>query len=165
MVAKMLLHPFALVFAASFLSAAVTASAVAADKLASECCADLEERIAELESTAAKAGTRKVKLTIAGFLNEAIMFWNDGVESIANVVTNDNGRGRIQFRGVGKIDKEWSAGFRLELGVRIEYSKRFTSRPPERGLDIRHALWFIESKKYGRISVGNTAARAKAPPK
>lgn len=121
------------------------------------CCADLEERIAELEATAANAGNRKVKLTVSGFLNEAIMFWDDGVERDATVVTNDNGRGRFAFRGLAKIDKEWSAGFRLEVGVRIENSKRFNQETlGTGGLDVRHAIWFIESKTWGRIALGNT---------
>lgn len=122
-----------------------------------DCCADLEERIAELEATAASAGQRKVKLTVSGFLNEAIMFWDDGVERNATVVTNDNGRGRFAFRGVGKINDEWTAGFRLEVGVRIENSKRFTQEElGTGGLDVRHAIWYIDSKKWGRIAVGNT---------
>jgi predicted porin len=130
-------------------------SAFSAD--GSGCCSDLEARIAELEETAAKAGQRKVKLTVSGFLNEAIMFWDDGFEQNADVVTNDNGRGRIAFRGVGKMNDEWSAGFRLEVGVRIANSKRFSQdNPGPAGLDVRHALWFIESKKYGRVTVGNT---------
>jgi predicted porin len=58
---------------------------------------------------------------------------------------------------VGKINDEWSAGFRLEVGVRIENSKRFSQeRLGTGGLDVRHAIWFVESKKLGRISLGNT---------
>ena len=130
-------------------------SAFSADDIG--CCADLEARIAELEETAAKAGQRKIKLTVSGFLNEAIMFWDDGFEQNADVVTNDNGRSQIAFRGVGKLNDEWSAGFRLEVGVRIANSKQFSQdNPGPAGLDVRHALWFIESKKYGRVTVGDT---------
>jgi predicted porin len=130
---------------------------LSAADLSANCCADLEERIAELEETAARTGQRNVKLTVSGFLNEAIMFWDDGFEQNADIVTNDNGRGRIAFRGVGKINDEWSAGFRLEIGIRIENSKRFSQDDPGiGGLDVRHSLWFIESKKYGRLTVGDT---------
>jgi hypothetical protein len=41
------------------------ASAQAAD-LGGNCCADLEERIAELEATTARKGNRKVSLTVSG---------------------------------------------------------------------------------------------------
>ena len=45
--------------------------ASAAD-LGGDCCADLEERIAELEATTARKGNRKVSLTISGWVNEAV---------------------------------------------------------------------------------------------
>ncbi|HML30397.1 MAG TPA: porin, partial [Hyphomicrobium sp.] len=44
-----------------------TGSASAAD-LGGNCCADLEERIAELESTTARKGNRKVSLTVSGWV-------------------------------------------------------------------------------------------------
>ncbi|MCK5496440.1 MAG: hypothetical protein KAI80_08525, partial [Hyphomicrobiaceae bacterium] len=52
------------------------------------CCADLEERIAELEATTARKGNRKVSLSVYGKVNQAVMFWDDGVEDNAYVVTN-----------------------------------------------------------------------------
>ncbi len=54
----------------------LASAAYSADR--TDCCEDLEVRIAELEETVAKAGQRKVKLTVSGFLNEAIMFWMTG---------------------------------------------------------------------------------------
>ena len=47
----------------------VAAPARAAD-LGGNCCADLEERIAELEATTARKGNRKVSLEVSGFVNE-----------------------------------------------------------------------------------------------
>jgi len=47
------------------------APAGAAD-LGGGCCADLEERIAELEATTARKGNRKVSLEISGHVNEAV---------------------------------------------------------------------------------------------
>ena len=52
-------------------------SAKAAD-LGGDCCADLEERVAELEATTARKGNRKMSLTITGQVNRMIMFWDDG---------------------------------------------------------------------------------------
>ena len=54
-------------------------SAQAAD-LGGDCCADLEERVADLEATTARKGNRKVSLTISGWVNEAVFFWDDGTE-------------------------------------------------------------------------------------
>src|SRR5882757_3226901 len=55
-------------------------SAKAAD-LGGDCCADLEERVAELEATSARKGNRKMGLTISGQVNRAIVWFNDGKSS------------------------------------------------------------------------------------
>src|SRR5205823_8654587 len=55
-------------------------SARAAD-LGGNCCADLEERVAELEATTARKGNRKMSLTITGQINRLIMYWDDGRQS------------------------------------------------------------------------------------
>ena len=47
---------------------------VAAADLGGDCCADLEERIAELEATTARKGNRKVSLVVSGWVNEGV-FW------------------------------------------------------------------------------------------
>lgn len=99
--------------------------------LGGNCCADLEERIAELEATTARKGNRKVSLEIYGQVNETLLFWDDGFESNAGVYTNDNSRTRIGFRGKAKINGDWSAGYRLEIGVRAANSKRFNQDDPQ----------------------------------
>jgi hypothetical protein len=53
--------------------------AEAAD-LGGDCCADLEERVAELEATTARKGNKKVTVQIYGKVNQATMFWDDGAE-------------------------------------------------------------------------------------
>jgi predicted porin len=132
-------------------------SAQAAD-LGGDCCADLEERVAELEATTARKGNRKVKLTVYGKVNQAVMFWDDGNEQNAYVVTNDASRSRFGFKGGAKINDDLSANFKLEIGVRSANSKRDNQNDPlgETGFDIRHAWWNLKSKKWGTIQVGHT---------
>ena len=118
-------------------------TAKAAD-LGGDCCADLEERIAELEATTARKGNRKVKLTVYGQVNEAVMFWDDGFEQNAYVVTNDASRTRFGFKGGAKINDDWSANFQIEIGVRTANSKRTDQNDAaaldDSGFDLRHAL-------------------------
>ena len=49
--------------------------------LGGDCCADLEERVAELEATTVRKGNRKVSLTISGFVSHNVMWWDDGTQS------------------------------------------------------------------------------------
>lgn len=62
-------------------------SAKAAD-LGGDCCADLEERVAELEATTARKGNRRVSLIVSGQVNRAVMFWDDGLD--AGIYSVDN---------------------------------------------------------------------------
>ncbi len=50
--------------AMAVMAASVFATQASAADLGGDCCADLEERIAELEATTARKGNRKVSLTI-----------------------------------------------------------------------------------------------------
>jgi hypothetical protein len=60
-----------------FVSGVALPSAQAAD-LGGDCCADLEERVAELEATTARKGNRRVSLTISGQVQTSIMAWDAG---------------------------------------------------------------------------------------
>ncbi len=126
--------------------------------LGGNCCADLEERIAELEATTARKGNRKVSLTIAGWVNEAVFWWDDGQESNTYVGTNSLEQDRFSFTGEAKIDGDWSAGYRLEIGINGAASNQFSQDTPDgvtpNTLTTRHAHWFLKSKTYGKFAVG-----------
>ena len=64
--------------AAGLLVGGLSAGSASAADLGGNCCADLEERIAELEATTARKGNRKVSLTISGWVAEQVMWWDDG---------------------------------------------------------------------------------------
>ena len=90
-------------------------AANAAD-LGGDCCADLEERVATLEATTARKGNRKVSLTISGWVSQAIMVWDDGVESDAYVVSDTTDLSNyISFAGSAKINSDWSAGYHINV--------------------------------------------------
>lgn len=149
----------ALAAAAAF----ATTSANAAD-LGGNCCADLEERIAELEATAARKGNRKVKLTVSGQVNEAVMFWDDGVERNVYQVTNDVARTRFRFVGDAKINDRWSAGYLIEIGLRGASSASVSDLSDDggNGLDVRHSAWWLSNKDIGKVWVGQTSSATDA---
>ena len=149
-----------LAFATIASTVAMSATAMAAD-LGGNCCADLEERVAELEATAARKGNRKVSLTVSGQVNEAVIFWNDGQERNAYVVSNNNSRTRFRFNGDAKITNDLTAGYLLEIGVRYANSTTRNQNADFAGgnsssLDIRHSAWYLDSKHLGRVWVGHT---------
>ncbi|MFN0220021.1 MAG: porin [Hyphomicrobium sp.] len=135
-------------------------SPASAADLGGNCCADLEERIAELEATTARKGNRKVSLEVSGHVNEAILFWDDGFERNAGVYTNDNSRSRFRFKGKAKINADWEAGYQIEIGVRTSNSKRFTqdddnaATATDVGLDLRDSYWYVKNKSLGQLNVG-----------
>lgn len=149
---------FALIAAAGVIAGSVGAQAA---DLGGNCCADLEERVAELEATTARKGNRRVSLTVSGQVNEAVLFWDDGSETNAYVGTNSNSRTRFRFVGDAKISADWSAGYLLEIGVRAaafeDLSQRSDDGARASPFDLRHSAWWIDSKTYGRVWVGQTS--------
>ena len=135
------------------------AAPVAAADLGGDCCADLEERVAELEATTARKGNRKVSLTISGWVNQAVFAWDDGVERNVYVGTNALEQDRFRFLGEAKIADGWSAGYLLEIGVNSADSKSFSQDNDENAASvasvvIRKSAWFIKSKELGKLTLG-----------
>ena len=149
---------FALVAAAGIVSGGIAAQAA---DLGGNCCADLEERVAELEATSARKGNRKVSLTVSGHVNEALIFWDDGKERNAYVVNNENSRTRFRFVGDAKISSDLSAGYLLEFGASTTASdgaNQLNDDASAPGVTIRHSAWWLDSKTMGRVWVGQTSS-------
>ena len=130
-------------------------NAMAAD-LGGDCCADLEERVAELEATTARKGNRKVSLTVSGWVNEEVLFWDDGVETNTYQVTNMVAQTRFRLVGSAKITEDWSAGYIIELGVAGSRSDGVTESTDDNGsgIGVRHSAWYLKSKRLGKMTVG-----------
>jgi hypothetical protein len=149
----------ALVAAVGLMAGGVAAQAA---DLGGNCCADLEERVAELEATTARKGNRKVSLTVYGQVNWAVMYWDDDNTGEKNtyIVDNNNSRSRFGFKGEAKIDADWSAGYLIEIGVRRNDSNNVTQSDARTGtgLDIRHEALYLDSKRLGRVWLGWTSS-------
>lgn len=162
----------ALSFCAIAASAVFASSAHAAD-LGGDCCADLEERIAELEATAARKGNRKVSLTVSGYVAHEITYWDDGGEQ--NVYVHGLGptqASNFRFNGKAKIAPGWTAGFLMRIqnlqdnpfgrdvatgDAMNQFSDDFGT-----GLNVQMSYWYVESELYGKVSVGRQAHAAKS---
>lgn len=157
----------ALVAAAGLLIGAVS-PATAADLKGGGCCADLEERVAELEATTARKGNRVVSLQIYGQVNKALMIWDDGVDSDAFVVDNETSGSRIGLTGKATLKPGWSAGFLMEFDYQDSSSDQVLNvRGGDDGGDgddnqiiIRHNNLWIESERLGRLTIGQGSTAA-----
>jgi hypothetical protein len=105
--------------AAAILAAAglFGASSAKAADLGGDCCADLEERVAELEATTVRKGNRKVSVTLSGFVGHNVMWWDDGHQSDVYFGDGGNYFSRFRFVGTAKISPTVTAGFLYEFGI------------------------------------------------
>jgi hypothetical protein len=92
-----------------------THPAKAAD-LGGDCCADLEERVAELEATTVRKGNKKVSVTLSGWVVKLGSWWDDGHEQ--NFYTGDKDTtlsSHFQLSGSATIAPGWSGGYTLAM--------------------------------------------------
>ncbi len=161
--------------AAGLMAGSFATGAQAAD-LGGDCCADLEERVAELEATTARKGNRKVSLTVSGFVAQQVLIWDDGEES--NVYITDTGSVSIgthfAFSGKAQINSEWSAGFLIKIEAMNNDSLTVGQNSDEGPnamllvqsggtagvLGLESAYWFLKSERIGRVSVGQQSSAA-----
>ena len=135
-------------------------SAFAAD-LGGNCCADLEERVAELEATTARKGNRKVSLTITGWVSSQLYWFDDGGESNVYVTDNNNDlSSNFKFTGSAQIAPGWKAGYSLWIYTNRNSSLVHSSDGDDTGgaLSVENSYWWIESEKYGKVSLGLQSA-------
>lgn len=155
---------------------ALYAPPVSAADLGGNCCADLEERVAELEATSARKGNRKVSLTVSGFVAQQLLVWDDGRET--NAYITDTGSVSIgthfKFAGEAQINKDWSAGFVLKVEAINNDSLLVNQNSDDPGANalgavagrstssiaVESAYWFLKSKTFGRLSVGQQSSAA-----
>jgi hypothetical protein len=155
--------------AAGLLAGGLSAGSASAADLGGNCCADLEERIAELEATTARKGNRKVSLTISGWVGEQVMWWDDGAEQ--NVYVTGLGStlaSHFKFTGQATITPGWSAGYVIHVEAMDsdsltlnQFSQHNVSAlQPNNlssgayGVQLLQSYWFLKSDHLGKLGVG-----------
>ena len=148
-----------------FLYGSIVNGAQAAD-LGGDCCADLEERIAELEATTARKGNRKVSLTVSGWVAQQVVAWDDGTER--NTYVGGVGTtlaSNVQFSGQAQIVPGWNAGYVLQVEInpadpffqsQNEPTGTFNPGLSSFGTGVfpLQSYWFLKSDTLGKLSVG-----------
>lgn len=167
-------HSLAASAVAVLLALADAPSAKAAD-LGGDCCADLEARIAELEATTARKGNKKVSLTVSGRVNANVMWYSDNSKGADTDEPFDNKRGllfgnsaidtthpvnqgegtRVVLAGEGRINADYSAGFRLTTDYDFGGADTQFSRQTGTTLTSDTTYVFLKSKTFGEYRLGN----------
>jgi hypothetical protein len=152
-------------------------SARAAD-LGGNCCADLEERVAELEATTARKGNRKMSVTITGQVNKLVMWWDDGLQSKTYYgLENRNSSTRFSILGDAKVSANVKIGFEIMLDNQAGSSSTINQwesfgrtsstliNTISNSFDgnnndsyfgaARRMVFWVEDSKLGRITVGH----------
>ncbi|MCP4935200.1 MAG: porin [bacterium] len=103
--------------AGMFIGGLALTPAMAAD-LGGDCCADLEERVADLEATTARKGNRKVSLTVSGWVARDFG-WIDDADGFSEFYASGHGPSgsRVQFAGSAKMSSNWTAGYVLRFRI------------------------------------------------
>jgi len=176
----------ALMAAAGLFAGGVAMPSAKAADLGGDCCADLEERVAELEATTARKGNRKMSLTITGQVDRVVTWYDDGKNSTTYYgLDNTNSSSRFIFNGSAKVTPKVSMGFEIMIEIeaggtsskvnQLDEDGKLVSFIPNPGApvgipsfnahntdayfgDARRVAWWIEHADLGRMTVGRWEA-------
>jgi len=150
--------------------------AKAAD-LGGDCCADLEERVAELEATTVRKGNKKVSVTLSGWVIKTMNWWDDGNDGSFAVGDKDYDLGsRFAITGSATIAPGWSGGYNMTVtgggesfGITSNQNNEFSS---VNGLlygnnyatiNTLYSYIYIKSDKYGTLNWGHLSPASDNP--
>ena len=108
------------------------------------------------ENIVTTTAPEKVKLSISGQVNRAVNIVDDGDDTEAYYVDNDNAESRVNFVGTARIDDDLTLGSRIELTIAPNKASDVDQNTPESG-DVFEERWTevsIDSKRLGKVSLG-----------
>lgn len=141
--------------------------------LGGDCCADLEERVAELEATTARKGNRKVSLTVSGWVGEQLLYFDNGVSDDLYVTgIGSTLSSHVKFTGAAQITPSVAAGYVLHLEVIgsdpiTATNQAFQGKGPSayqiasgdtlqtNNVQTLYSYWFLKDKNLGQVMVGH----------
>jgi Gram-negative porin len=150
--------------------------AKAAD-LGGDCCADLEERVAELEATTVRKGNKKVSVTLSGWVVKTMNWWDDGhTDSFAVGDKDYDLASRFAITGSATIAPGWSAGFNLTVvapgntfGILSNQLDEFNGvnsiayGNTAMGINTLYSYIYIKSDKWGTLNWGTLSPASDNP--
>jgi hypothetical protein len=155
---------------------AMSTPAKAAD-LGGDCCADLEERVAELEATTVRKGNKKVSVTLSGWVVKTMNWWDDGSNGNFAVGDKDYDLGsRFAITGSATIAPGWSGGYNLTVtaggsafGVNSSNVNEYAGVNSRLGnttygtINTLYSYIYIKSDTYGTLNWGHLSPASDNP--
>jgi hypothetical protein len=139
---------------------AMSTPAKAAD-LGGDCCADLEERVAELEATTVRKGNKKVSVTISGWVVKTMNWWDDGGSGSFFVGDKDYDLGsRFAITGSATIAPGWSAGYNMTILAPSDVFGFGSNQINENSggplsISTLYSYMYVKSDTYGTLNWGS----------
>jgi predicted porin len=101
-------------------------------------------------------GGERVKLSISGWVNRAVNIVDDGKDTDAYFVDNDNAESRVTFTGTGKINDDLTLGSVIELTIAPNKASDVNQEDQETGdiFEQRITEATLDSKRFGKLSLG-----------
>ena len=155
---------------------AFKATPARAADLGGDCCADLEERVAELEATTVRKGNKKVSVTLSGWVVKSFNWWDDG--DLDSAFVGDKGYdlgSRFAITGSATIAPGWSAGFNLTMlatsdlfatSGTLANSTQFNELGGtffDFGLNPLYSFIYIKSDTWGTLNWGHLSPASDNP--
>jgi len=148
---------------------AMSTPAKAAD-LGGDCCADLEERVAELEATTVRKGNKKVSVTLSGWVVKTMNWWSDGGGGNFAVGDKDADLGsRFAITGSATIAPGWSAGYNLTVLAGADTFGILSNQNVDLAPNVfgniapLYSYMYIKSDKWGTLNWGTLSPASDNP--
>jgi hypothetical protein len=144
---------------------AMGANPAKAADLGGDCCADLEERVAELEATTVRKGNKKVSVTISGWIVDLGSWWNDGHTSGLYWGSKDTTlSSHFNISGQATIAPGWTAGYTAWIEIPGSVSAGFANNQFNDNacggflsgncINVLDSYMWIKSDKWGTVNWG-----------
>ena len=102
------------------------------------------------------SGQERVKLAISGHVNRAVNIVDDGKDTDAYFVDNDNAESRVRFVGTAKVSDDLTLGSTIELTIAPDKASDVNQNNKEAGdvFEQRITEVTLDSKRFGKLSLG-----------
>jgi uncharacterized coiled-coil protein SlyX len=101
-------------------------------------------------------GGERVKLAISGQVNRAVNIVDDGKDTDAYFVDNDNSESRVRFDGTARATDDLTLGSTIELTIAPNKASDVNQDDQEvdNVFEQRITEAFLDSKRFGKLSLG-----------